>query len=318
MQLALINAAALRDPQLHPTPQVDPARIYTCAADHGVALSGVSRFPQEVTAQMMHNFLNGGAAINVLTRCSGVELMVVDAGVKGSDFPATPLLTRHKIRQGTANIRNGPAMSLTECTRAVELGIHLATQAAQDGVHTIGTGEMGIANSTTATALYCAYLGLAPDKITGPGTGLNEQGIRHKASVVTSALRANHVALNASDPLCILAAVGGLEIACLTGLILGGAWHKLAVVVDGFISTAAYVAAWKMHAAVKDYVFFGHGSAEPGHQVVLDHLSAQPILNLSMCLGEGTGAALAIFILRAAGAIYNNMSSFASAGIAGA
>jgi len=311
MQLALINASAGRGP----APQVDPACIYTCAADHGVAARGVSLFPQEVTRQMVLNFLNKGAAVNALTACAGVDLVVVDAGVKGPGFQDAPNLISRKIRQGSADMTQGPALTEAECRQALELGFSLASRAAGKGVRTVGTGEMGIANTTAATALYCAYLGLDPEMITGPGTGLDQNGMRHKARVIRQALSVNHKAVASADPMNILAALGGLEIACLAGLILGSAFHKLAVVLDGFISTAAYVAAWKCRPVVQEYVFFAHGSAEPGHRIILEHLNARPILDLDMRLGEGTGAALAIPILRAAAAMYNNMASFSQAGI---
>lgn len=312
LQLALISAAAGRGL----APSADPARIYTCAADHGVASQGVSLFPQEVTAQMVRNFLNKGAAINALTTSCGVDLKVVDVGVKGTTFADAPGFMQHKIREGTADLSQGPAMTEDECLQALQLGFYLASQAAQRGFRVVGTGEMGIANTTAATALYCAYLDLPPELITGPGTGLDQNGMRHKALVIRRALKVNHKDVASSDPIRILAAVGGLEIACLAGLILGGASHKMAVVVDGFISTAAYVAAWKCQPLVREYVFFAHGSAEPGHSIVLEHLDVRPILDLGMRLGEGTGAALAIPVLRAAAAMYNEMASFTQAGVA--
>lgn len=311
MQLALISAAAGRGLR----PQVDPARIYVCAADHGVAAQGVSKFPQAVTARMVQNFLSGGAAINALTASAGVQLVVVDAGVRDVVLPDAQNLVRCKIREGTADISRGPAMTTDECLRALELGYELAGQAAQEGCRVVGTGEMGIANTTPATALYCAFLGLPPELITGPGTGLDPQEVRAKAGIIRRSLEVNDQAAASGDPLHVLAALGGLEIACLAGLILGSAARKLAVVVDGFISTAAYVAAWKIQPLVRDYVFFAHGSAEPGHRIVLEHLGARPILDLDMRLGEGTGAALAIPILRAAAAMYSDMATFSGAGI---
>lgn len=311
MRLALIGAAAGHGP----VPQADPARIYTCAADHGVAAQGVSLFSQEVTAQMVLNFLGRGAAINALTACAGVDLVVVDAGVMGPAFPESTGLVRCKIREGTADMSQGPAMTEDECLQALELGFSLASQAASEGFRVVGTGEMGIANTTAATALYCAYLGLDPEMIAGPGTGLDQGGVRRKAQVIQQALSVNHEAVASSDPVRILAAVGGLEIACLAGLILGGAYHKLAVVVDGFISTAAFVAAWRCSPQAQDYIFFAHGSAEPGHRIILKQLDARPLLDLDMRLGEGTGAALAIPVLRGASAMYNNMASFAQAGV---
>lgn len=318
LQLALISLDAGRGP----TPKVDPARVYTCAADHGVAVQGVSKFPSKVTAQMVRNFLGGGAAVNVLTRTAGVDLRVVDVGVAHDDFATgvqdSAMLLRHKVRPGTADFSAGPAMSEAECAEAVAVGITLADQAADEGVLTVGTGEMGIANTTAATALYCAFLGCAPELITGPGTGLTALEIRHKAEVIARALSVNGNALPPAPPLRTLAALGGLEIACLTGLILGCARRKLAIVVDGFISTAAYVAAWKIQPHVADYAFFAHGSAEPGHRIILDQLQARPILDLGMRLGEGTGAALAIPVLRAATAMLNEMAGFSDAGVSSA
>ncbi|TVQ99737.1 MAG: nicotinate-nucleotide--dimethylbenzimidazole phosphoribosyltransferase [Desulfovibrionales bacterium] len=315
LHLALISQNAGRGL----APLVDPARIYTCAADHGVAAQGVSRFPSEVTAQMVRNFLGGGAAINVLTHTAAVQLRVVDVGVAHDDFttgvPDAAMLLRRKVRPGTADFSLGPAMSETDCAKAVAVGIALADQAADEGVLTVGTGEMGIANTTAATALYCAYLGCAPERITGPGTGLSAQEVRHKAEIIARALSINTDALPPAPPLRTLAALGGLEIACLTGLILGCARHKLTIVVDGFISTAAYVAAWKIQPQVADYAFFAHGSAEPGHRIILDQLQVRPILDLDMRLGEGTGAALAIPILRASAAMLNEMASFSAANV---
>ncbi|SMP52797.1 nicotinate-nucleotide-dimethylbenzimidazole phosphoribosyltransferase [Desulfonatronum zhilinae] len=321
-ELALHLALISRDAGRGPSPKVDPSRIYTCAADHGVAAQGVSKFPSEVTAQMVRNFLGGGAAVNVLTRAAGVELRVVDVGVAHDDFtadvPDSAMLLRRKIKPGTADFSMGPAMSEAECAEAVAAGISLAEQAAEEGVLAVGTGEMGIANTTAATALYCAYLGCAPERITGPGTGLSAREVRYKAEVIARALSVNSNALPPAPPLRTLAALGGLEIACLTGLILGCAKRKLAVVVDGFISTAAYVAAWKIQPHVADYAFFAHGSAEPGHRIILDQLQARPILDLGMRLGEGTGAALAIPVLRAAAAMLNEMASFSDAGVSSA
>jgi len=312
-ELTLISAARQDPPGSRP--QADPARICVCAADHGVAAQGVSAFPQEVTAQMVANFLAGGAAVNVLARVGGVELLVVDAGVKHLDCPDASCLVRNPIRPGSADISLGPAMNANECIQALELGIRLADQAADQGVRTLGTGEMGIANTTAATALYSAWLGLDPADITGPGAGLDKDGMRRKTEVIVRALKINSKALPPAPPLDTLAALGGLEIACLSGLILGAAKRKLAMVIDGFIATAAYVAAWKMHPAVRDYAFFAHGSAEPGHKIILNHLGVRPILDLDMRLGEGTGAALAIPILRAAAAMYTDMASFSQAGV---
>ncbi|WP_457571830.1 nicotinate-nucleotide--dimethylbenzimidazole phosphoribosyltransferase [Desulfovulcanus sp.] len=296
-------------------PEVDPPRIYTCAGDHGVVKAGVSLFPQEVTRQMVINFLNGGAAINVLAKTCGVDLKVVDVGSKGPGYSEHENFIQKKIAQGTRDLSVEPAMSRDECVQAIELGIALSDQAKAEGIRCLGTGEMGIGNTTPSTALFCAYLGLDPYEITGAGTGLDGEGIRHKAEVIARGLKANEQVVVSGDPLGILAALGGLEIACLTGLILGAAKNKMSVVVDGFISSAAFVAAWKMNPHVLDYTFFSHVSAEKGHKKILQILKMEPILNLDMRLGEGTAAAMAIFILRCAANIFNDMATFEDAGV---
>ncbi|MGM0610914.1 MAG: nicotinate-nucleotide--dimethylbenzimidazole phosphoribosyltransferase [Thermodesulfobacteriota bacterium] len=294
---------------------VDPARIYTCAGDHGVAASGVSLFPQEVTRQMVFNFLNRGAAINVLTECCNVQLKVVDAGCAGDPFPAHDLLIDARVRSGTDDISKGPAMDTETCIRAVNKGIWLAQTAAEEGCRCLGTGEMGIANTTPSTALFCAFFGFNPAEITGPGTGLDEKGMQDKAKVIEKALAANKEDVRSGDPLRIMAAVGGLEIACLTGLILGGAARGIPVIIDGFISTAAFASAWMLSPRVFDYCFFAHASAEPGYLKVIEKIGARPVLDLDMRLGEGTGAAMGVHILRCAAAIFNDMATFDQAGV---
>ncbi|BDV00675.1 nicotinate-nucleotide--dimethylbenzimidazole phosphoribosyltransferase [Thermodesulfomicrobium sp. WS] len=298
------------------TPKVDPARIYTCAGDHGVAAHGVSLFPQAVTRQMVHNFLAGGAAINVLTREANVDLRVVDAGCAGGPFPEHPHLIQCKVASGTADFTQGPAMTRAQCEKALENGLELAKIAHAEGFVTVGTGEMGIGNTTPATALYCAYLGLAPEAITGPGTGLSPQRVQHKMAVIAAGLARHREVVAGGDPVAILAALGGLEIATLTGLILGAASRRMNVVVDGFIATAAFVAARAMAPTVQDYAFFAHASAEPGHRAVLAAVGDQGLIQLGLRLGEGTGAAMAVFILRCAAAIFTDMATFASAGVA--
>ncbi len=296
-------------------PAADPARIYTVAGDHGVAAEGVSLFPQEVTRQMVLNFVGGGAGINVLCGTSGAQLFVVDAGCLGGTFPEHPSLIQGKVAPGTANLALGPAMTQDQCVAALLLGVSLADRAAAEGVRVLGTGDMGIANTTPSTALYCAYLGLEPREITGPGTGLSAQAVARKAEVIGRGLRANAAAMASGDPLAVLAALGGLEIACLAGLILGGAKNRQAVCVDGFISTAAYAAAWKLCPHVREYCVLSHASAEPGHARAVAALGLTPVLDLGMRLGEGTGAAMTVFVLRCAADIYNKMASFASAGV---
>jgi nicotinate-nucleotide--dimethylbenzimidazole phosphoribosyltransferase len=296
-------------------PAADPARIYTVAGDHGVAAEGVSLFPQEVTRQMVLNFVSGGAGINVLARTNGIDLKVVDAGCLGGDFAPHPNLVQRKVAPGTANLAKGPAMTPDQCLAALLLGADLADQAKAEGFRSLGTGDMGIANTTPSTALFCAFLGLDPLDVAGPGTGLAPAAVVRKAEIIKQGLAANAEAVASGDPLRILAALGGLEIATLAGLILGAANNRMAVAVDGFISTAAYVAAWKLAPAVADYAFFSHASAEQGHATVMSAIQGQPLLHLGMRLGEGTGAALALTVMRSACAIYNEMASFASAGV---
>ena len=296
-------------------PVVDPARIYVCAGDHGVAEAGVSLYPQEVTRQMVANFLAGGAGINVLAATAGIDVRVVDAGCLGDPFPAHPRFAGTRVASGTANFLTGPAMSRETCVAALTLGVSLAEQAAAEGVKALGTGDMGIANTTPSTALFCAYLGLAAKDIAGPGTGLDSHGVRRKAEVIDKALAFHSAVVASGDAVGILAALGGLEIACLAGLILGAAANRLPIAVDGFISTAAYAAARAICPAVADYAFFSHASAEPGYAAIMGAMGQQPLLDLGLRLGEGTGAALALFLLRASANIYNNMATFASAGV---
>ena len=291
-------------------PRIPSCRIYCFAGDHGVADEGVSAFPKEVTPQMVFNMLAGGAAVNVLARHAGADLKVVDMGVD-ADFGDAPGLLKHKVARGTANLAKGPAMTLAQTVQALETGIALATQAAADGITLLGTGDMGIANTTPATALFAAYLGLKPADITGRGTGVDDERLKHKIAVIEKGLAVNKASLN--DPLTTLAALGGLEIAGIAGLILGGAAKRIPVVVDGFISTAGALAALKLQPAVADYVFFSHLSHERGHQVVMKALDIKPILDLNMRLGEGTGGALAMMLISAAIKMVNEMATFSSA-----
>ena len=296
-------------------PVADPMRIYTVAGDHGVNDEGVSLFPQEVTRQMILNFLNGGAGINVLAGTAGVQLYVVDAGSCGGGYDEHPLLIQAKVAPGTANLAKGPAMTGEQCIQALLLGVSLADRAAADGVRVLGTGDMGISNTTPSTALYCAYLGLAPEAVTGPGTGLDAGGVASKAEVVGRGLAVNGDVVASGDPVAILAALGGFEIAALAGLILGGAKNRQLVCVDGFISTAAYTAAWKICPEVRDYCVLSHASAEPGHAEAVRELGLKPLLDLEFRLGEGTGAACAMYLVRSAADMYNKMASFADAGV---
>ena len=286
--------------------------IFTFAGDHGVVAEGVSAYPSEVTPQMVRNMLAGGAAVNVLSRHAGVEVRVVDIGVDDPLEGAQGLLGK-KVRPGTANIAEGPAMTQEEARDAIEVGIELAQEAAADGATLIGTGEMGIGNTTPSSAIFAALLPCDVREVTGRGTGINDDTLTHKVATIERALKVNRASL--SDPLNTLAAVGGLEIAGICGLILGGASRRVPVVVDGFISTAGALVACRMCPHVGEYLFFSHRSAEAGHIVFFEHFDARPVLDLGMRLGEGTGAALAIFLIEGAVKIYNEMATFGSAGV---
>lgn len=303
---------------------VSPALMLTVAGDHGVAAQGVSPFPQAVTRQMVMNFLHGGAVVNVLCRCGGLDLRVVDAGCAGGPFTPHPMLLDRRLGDGTADMSRGPAMSRETCLNGLRRGVDLAAEAAGRGYRCLGTGEMGIANSTAGTALYCALLGLDPDALTGPGAGSDPAMVRHKAGIVREALRVNASLLASGDPVDILAAVGGFEIAVMSGIMLGAAAQRLPVLVDGFICSAAYAAALAICPALADYAVLSHASAEPGHSPALSRLAhdgaapdggGEPLLHLGMRLGEGTGGALAYHLLRGAAAIYNDMATFDAAGV---
>ncbi|MDL2285619.1 nicotinate-nucleotide--dimethylbenzimidazole phosphoribosyltransferase [Desulfovibrio sp. OttesenSCG-928-F07] len=294
---------------------VDKAMLFTIAADHGVVEEGVSHATQEVTGQMLQNFLNGGAGINVICKSAGWDFLAVDAGVAGPPLPDAPKLINAKIMPGTANIAKGPAMNQKEVLTALLLGINLADIAQERGYKCLGTGEMGIGNTTPSSALFCAWLGLTPVESVGPGAGLVQDLLTHKAAVVKKALTVNSKAIESNNPLQVLAALGGIEIAVMAGIMLGAAKNRLPVLVDGFIATAAYLAAFKLNPLVSDYAIFAHCSAESAHQNVLNRIGRKPLLDMRMRLGEGTGAALALPILRAAADIYNNMASFKSAGV---
>jgi nicotinate-nucleotide--dimethylbenzimidazole phosphoribosyltransferase len=296
---------------------MDPALIVVAAGDHGVTARGVSPFPQEVTRQMVANFLSGGAAVSVMAESASAGLLVVDAGCAGGEFPEHDMLIQSKIAPGTEDISQGPAMSAEQCEQAVELGLKIAGQAKADGAAAVGLGEMGIGNTTPSAALYCALFGLAPDEACGPGTGLNEQGVALKARVVAEALEANADSVASRDGLRILAALGGYEIAALAGLALGAAANRMLVFVDGFIATAAFACAWRIKPEIMDYAVFAHSSAEPGHAKALKAMNARPLLDLGLRLGEGTGAVLAIQLARQACAIFNDMATFEQAGVTG-
>jgi nicotinate-nucleotide--dimethylbenzimidazole phosphoribosyltransferase len=294
-------------------PACQRKRVVAFAADHGVTAEGVSAFPAEVTPQMVMNMLAGGAAINVLTRHAGAELRVVDIGVNDPLEAAGDTLCRHKVRSGTANMAQGPAMTTDEMYEAVAVGIDMASQAAADQVDLLASGEMGIGNTTASTALFSVLLELPVEAITGRGTGIDDAALAHKIDVIKQAIETNRPLLH--SPLGTLAAIGGLEIAGICGLILGSAAHRIPVVVDGFISTAGALCATTVKPEVADYLMFSHRSNEQGHRRVLEAMGVAPILNLDLRLGEGTGAALAMPIIEAAINTYNEMATFSGAGV---
>lgn len=298
--------------------RIDPAILYTVAADHGVAAQGVSAFPQEVTRQMADNYLNGGAAINVLCRANSVNAMLVDAGCLGENFPPHRQLLQRRLGQGSSDLSLGPAMDEDTCVAALRNGFAIGCSAAQNGFACIGTGELGIANSTAATALYCAFYGLDPHSITGPGAMAPPPMVKHKADIIARALQINRAAVDSGDPARILASLGGLEIATLTGIMLACGANRLPLVVDGFICASAYAAATAIWPPLADFAFLSHMSAEPGFAAVVERMkpAQRPLLRLGLRLGEGTGAALAITLLRSAAAIFNEMATFTSAGVA--
>lgn len=289
----------------------DPARIVTIAGDHGVCEEGVNSSPSIVTRLQVLNFIRGKGGISVLCKSNGIQHQIADAGVAGEDFPEHPLLVRGKVASGTANIAKGPAMTEMECLKALAFGIQLADMAAEDGVRCLGTGEMGIGNTTPSTAIFSALYGFAPEDIVGPGAGVPPAGMQGKIDVIKKSLRINANAVDSKDPLKILTAVGGLEIAALTGLILGGAAKRIPVVIDGFISTAAYAVAHAMNPNVKGYCFFAHASAEPGHERIMSAIGEKPLVDLNFRLGEGTGAVFGMVILRSAAAMFNDMALLA-------
>jgi nicotinate-nucleotide--dimethylbenzimidazole phosphoribosyltransferase len=295
-------------------PRVDDPVVFTFAADHGVVAEGVSAYPQVVTAQMVENFVRGGAAINVLARQAGARVVVADFGVAGVLPPARGLVSC-PIAPGTANMARGPAMTREQATRAIERGAALAEEAIDAGADLLVTGEMGIGNTTAAAAITAAIVGASPETVTGRGTGVDDVTWRHKVAIVRRALETNRP--DPADGLDVLAKVGGFEIGGLVGVVLAGAARSVPVVLDGFISTAAGLIAAVLAPAARASVFASHRSAEPGHALALGHLGLVPYLDLSLRLGEGTGGTLFVHLARAAALIYREMATFKSAGVDG-
>lgn len=303
------RVAAIRQEE---RPAVGKKEVFVFVGDHDVVSEGVSAYPQEVTGLMVSNFLAQGAAINVLARCVNAAVTVVDTGMK-EDLADAPGFINRKVKRGAANICQGPAMTRDEAEAAIAVGIEMAEKAHARGTVMIATGEMGIGNTTPSAALFAALLPAPVAEVTGIGTGLDEAGLARKIGVIESALEVNRI--EGTDPLSVLAALGGLEIAAICGLCLGGAARRMIVVVDGFISSAGALAAMRLAPQVKDYLFFSHQSLEKGHRAFFERIGQRPLLDLDLRLGEGTGAALAMQLISNAVAIYNEMATFEEVGI---
>lgn len=296
--------AAIRHPHLD---SIERKALFTFAADHGVSRAGVSLYPREVTAQMVYNFLRGGAAINVLCRHYGIKNVIVDVGVDHEFEPSTGPVDR-KIGRGTRNFLDGPAMTRDQAEQAVHVGIELAEAEIAAGAGLLGTGEMGIGNTTASSAIAAAITALPPDALTGHGTGVDEEGRRHKIDVIRRALALHRP--DPADPFDVLAKVGGFEIGAIMGVALAGAARGVPVVIDGFISTAGALLALQLCPSAREYLFFSHCSWEAGHQRVLTWLGVRPLLNLDLRLGEGTGAAIAMNLIAASVKLMTEMATF--------
>lgn len=293
-------------------PGIKNKAVIVMAADHGVVAEGVSAYPQEVTPQMVHNFLNNGAAINVISRQIGARILIVDMGV-AADMPAHPNLLVRKVRHGTADMAQGPAMTEAEATAALEAGIEIVNDQAKPGLDIVGTGDMGIGNTTASAAICAVMTGKSPAEVTGRGTGIDDTQLKHKTAIIEKALQVNKP--DVKQPLSVLAKVGGLEIAGLAGVMLGAGALRIPVVIDGLISGAAALIAAGLAPDLKKFMIAGHMSVEPGHKVMLAHLGLKPLVNLGMRLGEGTGGALGIFLCETAVKTLTDMATFAEAGV---
>ena len=294
------------------SPKLDKKIIYTFAGDHGVVAEGVSAYPKEVTPQMVYNFLRRGAGINVLARHVGAEVVVVDIGVDHEFQPVEGLIIR-KVARGTGNMVRGPAMSREQALQAVSVGLEVADHARRQKADLVGTGDMGIGNTTPSSAILSALTGLPVSQVTHRGTGIDDATLGQKIQTIEKAIAHNKP--DSKDPLDVLAKVGGFEIAGIAGLIIGCASHRIPVVVDGFISTAGAMIAVSLNPEIKGYLFAAHQSVEVGHRFMWEYIGQKPILNLSLRLGEGTGAALAMFVIEAAVKVLNEMATFTEAGV---
>lgn len=306
-ELSIIIAGIKRQP----FPSLAHKVIITMAGDHGVVEEGVSAYPSEVTTQMVYNFVKGGAGINVLARYIGARVAVVDMGV--AEEINNSLVVNKKISYGTKNFVKGPAMSREEALRAIEAGIEIIEEELKNGIDIVGTGDMGIGNTTPSSAIVACITGKSVREVTGRGTGIDDNMLKHKIEVIERALKLNNP--NPKDPIDVLAKVGGFEIGGMAGVMLAGAAIKLPVVIDGFISGAAALIAVKLAPQLKDYLIPAHCSAELGHRAIFDYLGLKPLIDFDMRLGEGTGAALGIGIAEASCKILKEMATFKSAGV---
>jgi len=312
--LGMLEEMAMRLAAVQQTvfPQIKGKVVMIMAGDHGVVNEGVSAYPQEVTPQMVINMLKQGAAINVLARQNNAKVVLADVGVMGAPIEH-PEIKQCKVRAGTGNIVREAAMTEEEAITAIEHGIRLVNEEIDNGANLIATGEMGIGNTTPSSAILAVYSAAPIAEITGLGTGIDDSGFREKVSVIKKAIENNKP--DPQAPLDVLKKVGGLEIAALTGVILGAAARKVAVVVDGFISGAAALLAYKMKPECRDYMFGSHLSQEPGHRLMMELIGLKPMLHLDMRLGEGTGAVLTFNLLEAATKIISEMATFEQAGV---
>jgi nicotinate-nucleotide--dimethylbenzimidazole phosphoribosyltransferase len=293
-------------------PMIDKKIIFVFAGDHGITDEGVSAFPREVTSQMVFNFLTGGAAINVLARHAGAEVIVVDMGVD-HDFTDVEGLIHRKIMGGTGNFVKGPAMSREQAASCVRVGIELAHTYADKGFNFFGTGDMGIGNTTPSSAIAAVITGKSPSEVTGRGTGITDRGLLTKIRVIEEGIRLNRP--DPKDGFDVLSKMGGTEIGGIAGLIIGAAERRIPIVIDGLISTAGALIAYTIEPGVRDYMFAGHNSVEVGHKAMLDAIGLEPILDLNLRLGEGTGAALAMLLIEGGLKIYKEMATFEEAGV---
>ncbi len=295
-------------------PRLTRPVVIVAAADHGVTAEGVSAYPSEVTAQMVRNFARGGAAINVLARQAGARVVVVDVGV-AKPLPADLAIVHRKVAPGTRNMAHGPAMTRAQAVQAIEVGLDTVEAEAERGIDVVCLGEMGIGNTSAASAVVASLTGAPIADVTGRGTGIDEATWQRKVEVLTRALAVN--APDPNDPLDVLSKVGGFEIGALVGVILAGAARRLPIVMDGFITTAAALVAAGFRPEVRSYLIAAHRSAEQGHRVALEHLELEPLLMLDMRLGEGTAAALVLPTIGAAVALLDEMATFDEAGVSG-